>query len=284
MAGSVRGDDARRFVKVFTGICNWNNGWDRWNDMVNLFAISLINPVDWNYRDQRNQTYSHIAAKYKPEEFSGFAELFGILVECLERQPFQDFLGDMYMQLDMGSKSHGQCFSPFGICQTMASMAMPEEHIREQLDKYGWISINDCACGAGATLIAAAERLHQMGINYQQQTLFIAHDVDVTVAMMCYIQLSMIGCAGRVRIGDTLTNPERGDLLIGEDSANTWRTPVFYSDIWFGRVMARRMDQAINRIAVEPIRESQKPAKPVMPHSDDKGEENGRGIQLSFID
>ena len=48
--------------------------------------------------------------------------------------------------------------------------------------------------------------------------------------------------------------------------------------------MARRMDQAINRIAVEPIRESQKPAKPVTPHSDDKGEENGRGIQLSFID
>lgn len=101
---------------------------------------------------------------------------------------------------------------------------------------------------------------------------------------MCYIQLSMIGCAGRVRIGDTLTNPERGDLLIGEDSANTWRTPVFYSDVWYGRVMARRMDQAINRIAVEPIRESQKPAKPVTPHSDDKGEENGRGIQLSFID
>lgn len=281
MAGQVRGEDARNFVKVFNGICNWNNGWDRWNDMVNLFAIGIINHVGWNYQEQREQTYSRIAAKYKPEEFDGFVQLFGILVECLERNPFQDFLGDMYMQLDMGSKSHGQCFSPFGVCQAMAAMAMPEEHIRQRLDEHGWISINDCACGAGATLIAAAERLYKLGINYQQRALFIAHDVDTTVAMMCYIQLSLIGCAGRIRIGDTLTNPETADILIGEDSANTWRTPMFYSDIWYGRMVARQMDQAIRQIPVLKKREpAVKPDTQVM----EEGEKGGGGIQLTFFD
>ncbi len=243
--GTVRGTDARAFVKCFNGICQWNNGWDRWNDMINLFAIEIANTVDLNHKDQRNETYKRIAAKYKPEEFRQFGELFTILVESLERNPFQDFLGQMYMELDMGSKSHGQCFTPFGVCQAMASMAMPEEMVRKQLDERGWISINDCACGAGATLIAAAERLMQMEVNYQQHALFVAQDLDSTVAMMCYVQLSLIGCAGRVRIGDTLINPDVGDILMGDGSANTWYMPMFYSYPWQGRVIARWMDRLI---------------------------------------
>jgi hypothetical protein len=151
----------------------------------------------------------------------------------------------MYMELDMGSKSHGQCFTPFGVCQAMASMAMPEEMVRKQLDERGWISINDCACGAGATLIAAAERLYQMGINYQQSALFVAGDIDSTVAMMCFIQLALIGCAGRIRIGDALMNPETGPILTGNGGPNTWYLPMFYSPIWSGRLFAWRMDRIL---------------------------------------
>ena len=247
-AGTVRGADAREFVKAFNSICQWNGNWERWNDMVHLFAIELVNSVDLNHKEARNRDYIRIAERYKPEEFKRFAELFCILVESLERNPFQDFLGSMYMELDMGSKSHGQCFTPFGVCQAMASMAMPEEMVRQQLQERGWISINDCACGAGATLIAAAERLHQMGINYQQTALFVAQDLDSTVAMMCYVQLALLGCAGRIRIGDSLLNPDVGDLLMGDGKSNTWYLPMFYSDIWCGRVFARRMDMLLGGV------------------------------------
>ena len=243
--GTVRGADAKAFVKCFNSICQWNNGWDRWNDMVNLFAIEIANAVDWNHRDSRNETYKRIAAKYSPEEFKRFGELFVILVESLERNPFQDFLGGMYMELDMGSKAHGQCFTPFGVCEAMAAMAMPEEVVKRQIEERGWISINDCACGAGATLIAAAKHLHQMEVNFQQSALFVAQDLDNTVAMMCYIQMSLIGCAGRVRVGDTLCNPDIGDILLGDGSANTWYMPMFYSYPWQGRVVARWMDRLI---------------------------------------
>lgn len=244
-AVTVRGADAKAFVKCFNSICQWNNGWDRWNDMVNLFAIEIANAVDLNHREKRNETYKRIASKYSPEEFARFGELFTILVESLERNPFQDFLGGMYMELDMGSKSHGQCFTPFGVCQAMAAMAMPEEQVRQQLDERGWISINDCACGAGATLIAAAERLYQMGINYQQSALFVAGDIDSTVAMMCFIQLALIGCAGRIRIGDALMNPETGPILTGDGGPNTWYLPMFYSPVWSGRLFAWRMDRIL---------------------------------------
>lgn len=244
-AGTVRGADAREFVKAFSSICQWNGNWERWNDMVHLFAIEIANSVDLNHKDERNKDYIRIAEKYKPEEFRKFADLLCLMVEALERNPFQDFLGQMYMELDMGSKAHGQCFTPFSVCQAMASMAMPEEHVKAQLEQRGWISINDCACGAGATLIAAAERLFLMDINYQQKALFIAQDLDSTVAMMCYIQLSLIGCAGRVRIGDSLMNPDNSDVLLGDGKANTWYFPMFYSAIWCGRVMARRMDMIL---------------------------------------
>lgn len=244
-AGIVRGTDAKEFIKAFNGICNWNGTWERWNDMVNLFAIEIANAVDLNNRERREKDYIRIREQYKPDEFKRFGYVFRLLVESLERNPFQDFLGGMYMELEMGSKAHGQCFTPFGVCQAMAAMAMPEEHVRRQLDEHGWISINDCACGAGATLIAAAERLYRMGINYQQTALFVAGDIDNTVAMMCFIQLALIGCAGRVRIGDTLINPETGPILTGNGGPNTWYLPMFYSPVWVGRLFAWRMDHIL---------------------------------------
>lgn len=247
-AGTVRGADAREFVKSFNGICQWNSGWERWNDMVNLFAIEIANTVDLNNREARTKDYQRIRDKYTPEEFKRFGNLFKLLVESLERNPFQDFLGDMYMQLDMGSKAHGQCFTPFSVCQAMANLAMPEEQVKAKIESNGWISINDCACGAGATLIAAAEHLRMMDVNYQQTALFVAGDIDHTVAMMCYIQLSLLGCAGRVRIGDALMDPETGPLLIGNPGPNTWYTPMFYSEVWGQRLMGWQMENILRNL------------------------------------
>lgn len=242
-----RGNDQKAFVKAFNTICQWNSPWERWNDMVTLFSIEIANTVDAVHREKRNETYAAIARRYRPEEFRRFADLFAELTLALDRNPFQDFLGSMYMELELGSKAHGQCFTPYGVCQCMANMAMPEEHVKLQLEKSGWISVNDCACGAGATLIAAAERLFQIGINYQRQALFVAQDLDHAVAMMCYIQLSMIGCAGRVRIGDTLLDPDCGDILLGDGKSATWYTPMLYlSDIWRGRLTARFLDRMLS--------------------------------------
>lgn len=235
------------FIKCFGAVCQWNNYWERWNDMLHLFAIEIANAVDTVHRDPRNAEYGRIAVKYKRDEYERFADLFAIMTDTLEREPFQDFLGDMYMRLDMGSKAHGQCFTPFNVCRMVANLAMDESVIRSRLEEKGWISVNDCACGAGALLIAGAERLYEMGVNFQEKAYFVAGDIDTTVGLMCYIQLSMLGCAGRVRIGDTLTDPDTGDMLLGDGKPTTWYTPMlFMSEIWQGRVTARYMDLAIS--------------------------------------
>lgn len=278
-SNTVRGEAARAFCKTFNGICQWNNPWDRWNDMVNLFAISIVNRVDTVHSAEREETYRRIAEKYKPEEFAGFPVLFNQLVAALEQKPWQDFLGTMYMELEMGSKAHGQCFTPYNVCRAMANMNITEEFTREQIERKGWISCNDCACGAGATLIAAAERFHDLGINYQERVLFVAQDLDVTVAMMCYIQLSLLGCPGYIHIGNTLTEPMVGNMLIGKAGSNTWYTPMYFSQIWCGRILARRLDQMLNQMPKPAKVEQKKEAKECGNESWD-----GTGIQISFFD
>ena len=61
----------------------------------------------------------------------------------------------------------------------------------QTLEKQEWISVNDPACGAGATLVAAANIFHRKKINYQTRVLLTANDIDRVVAQMCYIQLSL---------------------------------------------------------------------------------------------
>lgn len=288
---TVQGAEKRNFTKMFLNVCNWNNPWERWNDMLWLFAIDIANTVDWNHKDKRTETYTAIARKYKPDEFAKFVDLFNEMVLEMDRKPFQDFLGSIYMELDMGSDTHGQFFTPYNLCELNASLAIKEDDIRRQIDEYGWISLNDCACGAGAMLIAGAKRLLDLGIDYQSRALFVGQDLDSTVAMMCYIQLSLLGCAGYVRIGDTLTDPPTADLLLGDGKETTWHTPMLYSEIWSGRALFRWMDR--HRFPLPP-KDRTRASKPetdrtehrIKPKKTTPGKEeamDGRTIQLSLF-
>ena len=94
------------------------------------------------------------------------------------------------------------------------------------------IFINDPCCGAGATLIAgihaARKQLEKANLNYQNHLLIIAQDIDETVALMCYIQLSLLGVAGYVKVGNSLTEP----MTDNDNKENYWFTPMYFSNVW----------------------------------------------------
>lgn len=96
------------------------------------------------------------------------------------------------------------------------------------------ISVNDPACGAGATLVAAANIFHRKKINYQTRVLFTANDIDRVVAQMCYIQLSLLGCAGWVAVANTISNPVCGDPLmpVEKPGQEFWYTPFYFRGEW----------------------------------------------------
>ena len=213
------------FVKDFEILCykNGRNRWEAWHDLMACIAISICNSCDDNCtrRTKRENEYLTIIKRYKQRDL--IAKLFAIIVLALERNPNQDFLGEIYMTLDLGSHWHGQFFTPYNVCRLMSEIS------HEEGSNHKIITISDPSCGAGATLIAHANVLREKGIDYQREAVFVRQDIDRVVAMMCYIQLSLLGCSGYVVVGNTLTNPVCGSVFMPEEKngQDFWYTPLF---------------------------------------------------------
>lgn len=160
------------------------------------------------------------------------AKLFSMVVMALERNPEQDFLGSLYMGLNLGNHWKGQFFTPYNVSRMMVEMVMGDP--LDELKEKEFISICDPTCGAGSILIAAANCLSSKLEYWQNLVLFVGQDIDRVVGLMCYVQLSLLGCAGYVRIGDSLLKPLTGSELFPEESEDTelWYTPSFLSEVW----------------------------------------------------
>ena len=210
-----------------------------------MAACCISNSVDSGNRERREDLYNRTAGKYEQDEINNMGSLLGLVTLALEEDPEQDFLGEMYMQLELGSHWHGQFFTPYNVSQMMAKISVDRNTLLDKLE-YSTAKFTDCACGGGAMLIAAAnavkKALVDTGYNWQDKCLFVGQDLDGIAAKMCYIQLSLLGCAGFVKIGDTLRNP----VAAGDDPADYWFTPIFFSDVWVMRRKFRAMDRILN--------------------------------------
>ena len=212
------------FQKVFSKLCNTKSAWQAWSDFVELTAISISNATEIRYKvkQEREERYMNIIGQYTKGEQAVFSELVSILVGSLERDCEQDFLGEMFMALELGSHWKGQFFTPYSLCKAMASINIQDA--KDKIGQKGYVSVNDPACGAGATLIGARNALELAGIG-GTQAFFVGQDIDRTAAMMCYVQLSLLGCAGYVVIADTLIHPVTGSML--------WPNLTEHQDAWF---------------------------------------------------
>lgn len=182
------------------------------------------------HRDKREALYLEIIKKYNKQEQEVFPELAAQTVLALEENPEQDFLGSIFMSLNLGDEHNGQIFTPYHVCELMAEMTMDD--VIKKVEQDGYISINDPCCGAGATLIAgihaAKKQLEKANQNYQNHLLIVAQDIDETVALMCYIQLALLGVAGYVKVGNSLTEP----MTDNDNKENYWFTPMYFSNVW----------------------------------------------------
>ena len=234
-----RSNAYREFIKIFKQLIYRHPPWEIWKDFVTLFACALSNPVDKSHYELREALYMDTIKKYNKQEQNLFPELVAKTVLALEDNPEQDFLGEIYMELGLGNNAKAQIFTPYHVCELMASITGGD--FAEQVKKEGYITINDPCCGGGATLIAsihqAKRELEEVGLNWQNHILIIAQDIDFTVAMMCYIQLSLLGAAAYVKVGNALTEP----MTTGDSLENYWFTPLYFSDVWSTRRLIKKM-------------------------------------------
>lgn len=226
-------------VRLFNALTGARQLWELWEDAVILFATMLSNAVDKRFFDKREEMFKNVTGKYSEKEIQIFLKIFAEIVNQLETEPEQDFLGDLYMQLDLGSHWHGQFFTPYNVCKMMADLQLPSELSFENAKA---VTITDCACGGGALLIASAHsyrtKMSKIGLNAQDFVCLYAQDLSMVAALMCYIQISLQGYAGKIKIGDSLLHP----MLDSDNGSDIWYTPMWFSDVWVQR-------RAVERIA-----------------------------------
>ena len=284
-ARRVRGEAQKEIVKVFESLCGYHSRWEVWSDWITMSAVDISNAVDHAHREKREETYKTLAKKYSAAEMEKMSEMLAIMVTALDENPDQDFLGELFMLLNLGNDHAGQFFTPYHVCEFTAELNA--EKAASEVEEKGWISVSDPACGAGAMLVAYANICRKKGINYQTGVFFVGQDIDFTVGLMCYLQLSLLGCAGYIVIADTLAHPStaydrRG--LIPRDEGNVWYMPMYFRDVWHWRrvwAQVEMMGSAAPRKEPPKPRPDPKKEKPILKASEPAAEENGQ-ILLSM--
>lgn len=240
----VRGESQKNIVRLMDRLCGKYSRWEIWQDFIIMSAIAVANAIGGPYRESREKMYMTHAGKYSEKEMATFSQMLFEIAAEMDRNPDQDFLGELFMALELGNEWKGQFFTPYDVCRAMSSITYGE-NIPARIKSQGWVSVNDPACGAGALLIAFANECRRKDINYQTSVLFVAQDIDFLAGGMCYIQLSLLGCPGYVVIDDTIVHPStsldpRG--LVPRDGPNVWYTSMYFRDIWHWRRIWAQMD------------------------------------------
>jgi type I restriction-modification system DNA methylase subunit len=233
------------FSRKLKSLSQRYNVWEVWTDFIAMFAIAISNCCDKAHREKREDMYLKIIAKYNKEERELFPDLAAEIITSLETNPEQDFLGKAYMELELNNHWIGQFFTPYSVCQCLAEITAGGS--AKQISENGYVTLNDCACGAGATLIAGVHSIRRIleknpkPLCWQNHILVTAQDIDFTTGLMCYIQLSLLGCAAYVKIGDTISNP----MSSSDDPSQYWFTPMYFSDVWQTRFVLRHLDRVL---------------------------------------
>lgn len=153
-------------------------------------------------------------AKRQFERYEGFVgefdEMLSAVVDALEANPDRDAMGYVYNALGLPISSRSQFFTPYNISKMIAQMMLADS---AQAKEKGYISICDPCAGSGGMLVAAFNVLRDQGMNPQTDAWFEAQDISQDTALMCYVQMSLLGMAGRVIVGDSLEGTRSMELL-----------------------------------------------------------------------
>ena len=227
-------ETGKKFIKALEKLSYRYSTWKVWTDFIELTAILISNARELrnDIRLARENQYQNLFDMYTTEEQALFVDMFACLMESYMENPAQDFLGSLYMGLDFGNGWKGQFFTPWHVAEMMAKMNFSSDTEAELTEK-GYVSVCDPTCGSGVMLLAFANAFKTVtGKDFTDKVLFVGQDLDPVVAKMCYIQLSLIGAAGYVKIGNALTDP----ITTCDMGDDIWFTPKYFTSTWIDKL------------------------------------------------
>ena len=224
----------KEFIKTLNSIDYSRNSYEVFSDFLTLASISIANAFYKNPKYE--EEYMQTIGRYKKNR-ELFPLLLGMIAQELERNPFQDLLGDIYMSSEFGNKYAGQFFTPFHVSEMMAKINLGD--IKSLFNEYGYFKIGEPAVGSGGFIIAAAKIVKDAGYNPQRCMYFDATDIDVKCFEMTYIQTSLLGLCGDVHLGNTLTL----------EIQRTYETPMKFADFWQSRFALKKYRKLTEKLS-----------------------------------
>jgi len=189
------------------------------SDVFECGAIAISNQIDYTKYDERENRYKQIMNQYKPDEQNLLAEVFGMIFTLLssvvyDNGTFGDYLGELFMRLNQGSKNAGQFFTPYHISKLLAKMVITDDKVKTN----EIMTLYEPCCGSGSMVIASMDVLqNDYRVNYTRDCFVMCEDIDIRCVHMAYLQLSLAGVPAIIQHADTLTR----------DVWDVWKTPAF---------------------------------------------------------
>ena len=209
------------FLKIFNITARYHHRHKVFEDFVSCAAIALHNGVA--HDAELEKQYLSIIAGYEKQDATQMAALLGHVVMALDEERC-DFLGSVFMELELGDKYRGQFFTPWDVSRMMASVQL--SGIDALMQGKDFITLQEPASGAGCMVIAFAEEFAQRGYSVSEQLWVSVTDVDPLAANMSYVQLSLCGIAAEVITGNSLTLTRHRTLF----------TPLHYTGRWTAKL------------------------------------------------
>lgn len=219
----------KNVIKLLNQIAYKHHMYDVFRDFVAMTALALSNVADKSQFEKREAEYFRVIKKYDKEELNLFPQAFAELVMAYEFG-FDDILGSLFMQLELGNDKRGQFFTPYHVCRLM-SVITGDDAIREKIATRGFVMASDPCVGAGAMMIALAQSMKETGINYQQQLYIVTQDIDITAVHMAYIQFTLFHIPAVVILGNSLALEEK----------EHWYTLAHFMGHWDARLKTASM-------------------------------------------
>lgn len=113
----IRGESQKNIIRLIEGLSGRYNRWDIWQDFIIMSATAIANTMGGPQVKAREELYRSHAERYSAKELEVFADMLFEVVAELERDPEQDFLGELFMALGLGNEWKGQFFHPLRCLQ-----------------------------------------------------------------------------------------------------------------------------------------------------------------------
>lgn len=195
-------DNKKNILKLLNELSEKSNLYQTFSDVVICCAYAIANKVYYN--QEREDSFLKIIKKYGDEGYDKIAKILSYLANEYSSENANDILGELFEELSLSSKSLGQFFTPQHVCDLMSSVTIKKDEVLNSIEKNGYFSVADEACGSGRLLYSSYNHLLNQKVN-SDKILICGADIDLMCCCMSYIRLSLVGAAAFIKHQNTLS-------------------------------------------------------------------------------